>query len=142
MTDILPKIRCLIYLAGFIEAVSRYIGTYIFSIAAGEINTHFWEYINWPSVCLSAAVFVCFKYFKWEKFQLNKRIIKIVSEISGAGLGIYLLHMYIINFLCEKLNIAGYSWIWRVLGPVVAYIMALVIVKCIQKIPIVRGTVP
>lgn len=142
VTDIPQKVRYLIYLAGFIGAVSRYAGTYILSIASGEINTLFSEYINWSSVCLSVAVFVWFKYFKWEKFKLNKRIIKIVSEISGAGFGIYLLHMYIINFLCEKLNIAGYSWVWRVFGPVVVYIMALVIVKCIQKIPVVRKAVP
>ena len=111
----------------------KFIGTYFLSIRDGYMNFLFSEYTNWPSVCLSIAIFILFKYIDWEKFSIINKTSKIVSKVSGGAFGVYLIHMYIINFFYYNLNINEYSFTWRFLGPPVIYTISCLIVLCLKK---------
>lgn len=131
------KLRMIIYTVGIISVIIQYFGTYFLSMYTGYENVLFREYLNWPSVLVAISVFTWFKYRKWSMIK-EKRILKVIQECSNTGFGIYLIHMYIINFICEKYNINGYSIVWRVGGPVFVYIVSFVLVKFIQKFPVLK----
>ena len=141
VTEFSKKVQILIYIAGMGSAAIQYFGTYFLSMQTGAENVLFREYMNWPSVLAAIAVFIWFKYRNWSAIK-EKRILRVIQECSNTGLGIYLTHMYIINFICEKYNVNGYSIAWRVGGPFLVYIVSFMLVKCIQKLPVLKRIVP
>ena len=141
VTDFSKKMRVTIYIVGIGSALIQYIGTYYLSMKTGSENMLFREYLNWPSVLFSISVFVWFKYGAFNRIK-EQKVLKVIEEISSTGFGIYLIHIYIINFLCERYEINGYSVVWRVGGPVLVYLISFVLIKCMQRIPIVRKIVP
>ena len=96
-----------------------------------------WDYENWPSVMLAVAIFVLIKQLcKWKLFQ-TPQFAKLVRWLSGASFGIYLIHIFVINQLTARLSINTASGWWRLIGAPAVYIIALLAVKLLQKIPYV-----
>ena len=141
VTEFSKKARILIYVTGIGSVAIQYFGTYFLSMRMGTENTLFREYLNWPSVLVAISVFIWVKYRNWSVIK-EKKILKVIQECSNTSLGIYLIHMYIINFICEKYNVNGYSIVWRTGGPFLVYIVSFILVKCIQKLPILKRIVP
>lgn len=139
--DLSKKQRYLIYISAILCACLRYFSTLIGSYNAGALYKVFWGYYNFPAMALSVGVFVLFKSFKYDWFLRNQRRIKVLSGISSASFGIYLMHMIVNNFFyfCG-VNASG--WKWRMLGPILVYCISLICVKCMQRIPIIKKIVP
>lgn len=140
-TEFSQKTRYVIYGIGCASALIQYLGTSYLSMNMGKESMLFREYLNWPSVLYSVSVFVWFKYRKWNKIK-KKKIFKFIQELSKTSFGIYLVHMYVINFICEKYSINGYSVAWRIGGPFFIYIVSFILIECMQKIPIIKKIVP
>lgn len=141
VTEFSKKVRAILYTVGIGSALIQYTGTYYLSMRTGSENMLFREYLNWPSVLFSISVFIWFKYSFFNKIEKQK-VLKAIGEISSTGFGIYLIHMYIINFMCEQYGVTGYSLRWRIGGPILVYFISFTLIKCMQKIPIVRKIVP
>lgn len=134
--------RILIYLGGVIGLFSRFFGTLLLSSANAGINKLFWGYLNWPSVLLATAVFVWFQYQDWGFLQEHSKIQKGISALSGASFGVYLTHMLVIRVLGILLRIPSSDWRWRTMGIVLVYGCAFLLVKGIQKIPVLKKIIP
>ena len=55
---------------------------------------------------------------------------------------IYLIHMFIFYYGLAITHLDGSSLLWRTLGPVIAYIICLVVVLIGKKIPVIRRLFP
>ena len=141
-TEIPRKYRMGIYLLGIFGAAVRYGHTVTASFAEGALNRLTWGSMNWPEVLLSAAVFVLIKYlFRNPRFR-PERWQKAIRWLASASFGIYLIHVLIMDTMVETFGIhPGDLW-WRLLGPILLYVIALLLVKGIQKIPGARGVMP
>ncbi len=134
---------CVIYILGIIGILVRFVSTYIGSIESGELNQTFWGYMNFPSVFLAMAVFVAFRYIPWEKMLDKIKVpLKCVQTISSAGFGIYLIHMMVIRQTLEWFNLDKTHLYWRTGGAVFVYIVSLLIVLALKRIPYIKYIVP
>lgn len=145
-TNFSPSIRHKIYIAGVAGALFRYGAVYLLSTADGAKNPLFFNYGYFPSVLLACAVFVWAKSVHWEKIldRLHLRPEQI-AHISSYSLGIYLTHRIVMYYelqLLEPFGITNVRVIWRTVFIPVTYLIALLLVALLKKIPVLRRLVP
>lgn len=145
--EINKKNRIIIYAGGIASLIVRYSGIYILSTRDGEKNPLFFNYIHIYSYALACAVFVLFKYMKWEKImescsEKKKNYKDIAAYISGASLGIYLTHRLVMSIELNILRIDRSVLFWRIGFPFVTYLVCLMIVLMLKKIPVFKHIVP
>ena len=134
------KQRYCIYGSAILCMMIRYFSTVLFSGENGLYKV-FWGYVNFPAVGLAVGVFVFFKHIKWDKLFSSVSKAKIVTSMASASFGIYLIHMIVLNgfFVC---GVNKYGLKWRMLGPVLVYMISLSIVKFMQRVPIIKKIIP
>lgn len=133
--DIKKRNRIIIYILGFLSMLLRYIGTYYLSTREGRINKMFFGYEHFTSVFLAIAVFIFIKNIKWDKVFSDKILNKYIPKITSCSLGIYLIHQIVRTYEVKIFDIDVRSIWWRTIGTVVTYIISLIIVLVIKKIP-------
>ena len=128
--------RIIIYVAGILGAVLRFTHTYIASMENGWLNTLTWGYNALPSFVLAVAVFVFAKQFIEKTVKSDSVFAKCLSWLSGTTFGIYLMHIFVMRNLISVFDIDNRLLWWRLGGPIILFIICLVGVKIIQKIPV------
>lgn len=140
-TDFSKIKRFVIYALGVGGAGLRYFMTVLLTKQDGKINQSFFSYTAYYAILLSVAVFVLFKYLPFNKWiENNGKLCKIISHISSCSFGVYLIHMFVIRFLGNFVD-TGY-WYWRMIFPVIIYLIALAIVFVVKKIPVIKKIFP
>ena len=135
------KQRKIIYVVGLIGLLAR-LSTVLFgSLDAGKIINVMGGYTNLPTVAYSVAVFVFFQYDfeRLVNFELLKRF--NLTKIAGYSFGVYLLHMFFVNYLPRLLHFSNHSILWRTLGVLVVYGLCVLCVVILRKIPFLNRIV-
>ena len=122
--------------------IYRYVTTYIFSYAAGENVIMTWKgHSQFAVIILSCALFLLVKNINFKKLEENKKISNVISKISSCSFGVYLLHLIVKYYEVELFNISTHSWQWRTIGCLTTYLISLLIVLILKKIPIIKKIV-
>lgn len=140
-TDIKRNIRYVIYGIGILGILMYFIFTVKLSFRTGRFDRTFNGYSNMTSMMMSPAVFVLFKYIQWDKV-INKKSIKIIKRASSASFGVYLIHKFVIQFILKNWDINTRSLTWKTFGAIFIYIISVVIVMLIKKVPGLKTLVP
>lgn len=88
-------------------------------------------------ILLAAAIFVFIKYACDYPIFRNEKFIRLIKWLSGASLGIYLMHVLVIDRITSWFSVDTLSGWWRLFGAFAVYFVALLLVKVLQKIPYV-----
>lgn len=134
--------RIFAYVLGIFGIAVRYGSTLFLSERRGELAQDFWGYLNFPSVFLAAAVFLAVRYIPWEKVFKTAKSQRIVSQIAGAGFGVYLMHMIVYRILEHLTGLGAHSYLWRFGMPFVIYFICVAAVLIVKKIPVLKHIVP
>lgn len=137
--EIVKKHRVIIYVLGIIGFLTMVVPTIFISYHKNESCSWFDEYYDAPCVLYSASVFLFFK----SKINNNQIVTKIMPFINFAApttLGIYVLHIAIRDFL-------RYFYTYSYFGMNLVLTMSIlticfIVVKIVQKIPILRHIFP
>lgn len=135
------KVRYFIYFLGICGALLMFFGTYYLSSQAGAIDTFFMEYHSIACMPMSVALMLFAKHVRWECVY---RVLPVglVRKIAGAGLGVYVLHMFFIILFQRNEMIASHSMYFMVFIPFAAYLLSLGVVLVMQHISAVRRLIP
>lgn len=140
--DLKIKNRIMIYFGATIGLIYRYSITYIQSKNLGIVDKTTWGYANWNSVLLAASVFIIAKrLFNDAKF-MNDRLSKTIAKISSCTFGIYLIHQIIMYYEVSIISVDLSSLVWRTVGIITTYLISLLIVLMIKRIPVLNRIVP
>ena len=140
-TDIKKNHRIMIYMGTIIGLIYRYVTTYIFSMEKGVVVKTTWGYTSWHSILLACSVFLIVKELS-KRLKLSDKKEKILKEVSSCSFGIYLTHMMVITSQIRLLDINRLSWTWRTFGIISTYLITLLAVWILKKIPMFRKVVP
>lgn len=140
--NITKKYRILIYAGAIIGLIYRFATTFYLSKQAGSVVKTTWGYTSWHAILLTAAVFLIIKNLNFEKIITNSKVRNFITKMSGCSFGIYLIHKIVMYYEQKILSIDVYSWQWRTIGIFSTYIICLVIVSIIKKLPLLKKTVP
>ena len=107
--------------------------TYCMSINANMLIDHLFDYTSLLSVFLAVSVFLLIKNISWD--NLNE---KSVAVLASCTMGVYLIHIQINTIF----PFAQTNLIYRILGTFCLYILSIIIVLLIKKMPIINKVVP
>lgn len=142
-TEINKKQKITIYISAIIALLIRYVYTLLISINTGILNKNSWGYTAFTGVLPTVALFIFIKDINWEKmFNKIKINTKILSNLAGCTLGVYLMHMLVKSKIVHLLNINTSSYFYRLIFPLILYIICTTIVYIIKKVPILKKIVP
>lgn len=135
----------LIYVFSILGLLMHIVGTYLFSVIAGEIDTTYKGYLNVPCILYSVGVFLFVKN-NGNKI-MNGKMEKIITFIGKYTLGIYLIHQYVMDFVRihifnEMLGISYLSIIYRLGSPLIIIIISIMAIYIMRKIPVLKYIVP
>ena len=139
--DIDKKYRIIIYVLAILGMIYRYTTTYILSYDANTVVRTTWGYKQFYAIIQACAVFLFIKNMNFKKIEKNKKITNIIAKISSCSFGIYLIHIIVKWYEVELLNWDIYSWHFRTIGIITTYLISLIIVLIIKKIPILKRIV-
>lgn len=141
--DLTRNQRIGIYILGISGAVLRYGMTVYLSVRDGIINKLFFSYTEYHSVFLAIAVFIFIKNSTFIKsLENNEKVTKIISTLSGCSFGVYLMHIFIRDYLYRVLPASFLDFKMRLLGPFIIYSIGVIITFILKKIPILKHIVP
>lgn len=128
--------------AGAVGALAlRYGVTYFLTIHDGATNSVLFNYIYFTAVLPSVAVYMIAQRISWHNYIKGKAV-AVLTTISSCSLGVYLIHMFVMDAELGLLNLDGTSRLWRVAMPVVTYLICLAIVWTIKSGVISRRLFP
>lgn len=140
--------RIIVYMLGVLSCIVRYLGIYILSTHDGQKNYTFFNYTHIYSYGLAIAVFVFFQYFPWHKFMgkfetwLSVDLEIIIKKLSGYSFGIYLIHKLVMQAELSILHFAESDLIWRTGACFLTYVVCLLVVILMKRIPLLKKIVP
>lgn len=141
-TDINKKFRILIYILGLIGFFMYFYLTVQNSFKTGKFDKTYAGYMNIPAMLMGTAVYVFFKYGKWNFIDKHEKAVRFVRNLSSASFGVYLIHYYLKDFSIRHFGIDPRSTLYRIVGTFIIYGLSVIIVRGIQKIPVIRKMVP
>lgn len=141
-TDINKKFRILIYILGLIGFFMYFYLTVQNSFKTGRFDKTYAGYMNIPAIFMGTAVFVFFKYGKWNFIDKHEKAVRFVRNLSSASFGVYLIHYYLKDFSIRHFGIDPRSTLYRIVGTFIIYGLSVIIVRVIQKSPVIRKMVP
>ena len=131
-----------IYILGILGAVVRYFHTSWTLYNYGIASMLTWGYTNVPVLLMAVAIFLFAKNICKTGFFQNEKVQKGLQWLSGASFGIYLIHVFVMNFIAGKLGIRPSNWLWQWFGALLVYGVCILIVKSLQKTPIGKYIIP
>ncbi|MDR0530932.1 MAG: acyltransferase [Oscillospiraceae bacterium] len=96
-------------------------------------------YLFFPVVLLSVSVLVWFRCVPWER--LGKRAGACLRQLSACGLGVYLIHSYVLDLARQWIPATG-EIEWAIPTSLGAFALLLLLVWVLRKIPVLRHLVP
>ena len=139
--DIPKKYRYILYGLAILGMLYRYVTTYIYSYDANTIIKTTWGYMQFHAIIQACAVFLFIKNLNLKKLETNKKITSYIAKISSCSFGVYLIHLIVKYYEVELLSINVRSWQWRTTGVITTYLISLLIVLIIKKIPVLKRIV-
>lgn len=131
--------RIVIYFAGVCSVIFRYVYTAVSSTGKGITDTTLFSYKQFHTVLLASAVFIFFKQINWS--DVSERLNQFVRRLSSLSLGIYLLHIVVVYQITGKF-ITVDSMAWRIVAPMITYIISGIIIWCLKQCRLTRIFVP
>lgn len=134
------KRRMLIYALGLLGLAAHFFGTLYLSYRDDAINSLFKGYAALPCVLYASAVFLLFKMFPFDK--LPPRFVKALTFFGGQTFGIYLIHIQLMTVMDRVLGFAPESFPGRLALALILFVVCGLLIKGIQKIPVIKHIVP
>ena len=142
-TKVNKKEKIGIFALAIIALATRYLHTMFASINSGSLNKDSWGYTAFTGLFPAVAIFIFIKDLDWEKILGKLRIsTKLISNLAGCSFGVYLMHLLVRSRLINLFNINSASYFQRLIFPFILYIVCVIIIVIIKKIPVLKKIVP
>ena len=123
-------------------------GTYLFTRNSGQFEGFFYDFVSINVILISSAAFLLLRWVSERKPFTSPNAQAMLRTIATRTFGIYLIHILIIEVLSSwipflHINSLMGNAIWSVpLVSTVVFTLSFLIVRILQKIPILKYIVP
>lgn len=132
------KWEIVIYALGAIGVLVSCVGTTVQSRMQGEYNEWFSKYLMPNVIFESMAIFTLFTK-RISKMQFSAKTVKLFSNMTQLGFGVYLIHALVIEvFNHLGITVLSFNSLFAIpILTVSVYLICIVIIYIIQRIPVV-----
>jgi surface polysaccharide O-acyltransferase-like enzyme len=124
------------------------IGTYLFTRMSGQFDGFFYDFVSLNVILASSAAFVLLRWISERKPFASPNGYTMLRTLAKRTFGIYLIHILVIEVLSSwipflHINSFMGNAVWSVpLVSMAVFILSFLIVRILQKMPILKYTVP
>ncbi len=124
------------------------IGTYLFTRASGQFDGFFYDFVSLNVILASGAAFLLLRWISEKKPFTFPNVHTLTRILATSAFGIYLIHVLVIEILRDGipfLHIDSFigNAIWSVpLVNTIVFLLSFLIVRIMQKIPMLKTIVP
>ena len=137
--EISKKKRIILYILAILCLLFRYFHTTYFSLQTNTLNENSWGYLSVLSVITTSSIFI---FLKNKKYNISEKNMKIITKISGCSFGVYLIHILVRSKITTMLHLEPANFMYKLLFPIIVYLISLLIIYILKKIPILKKIVP
>lgn len=136
------------FIIWLISTLITVLGTYVTSARAGEYFPFFYDYLNFSVILASISAFLLLKWLMTPHIiESHPYAIKLLSQISAASFGIYLIHAFVLDVIGGHIplihfNVEMGNPIWSIpLVSAITFVISFLAVLVLQKIPVIKRLV-
>ncbi|MGE5462936.1 MAG: acyltransferase [Syntrophothermus sp.] len=132
----------------FLATLVTILGTYLMTRSAGKFDPFFYDLAGLFVILASAAAFLLLRWFAGTAFFASPGAHEGTRLLASAAFGIYILHVLVIEILqgwIPGLHLDAFigNPIWSIpLVVAIVYVLSFLIVRLLQKIPVLNHIVP
>jgi surface polysaccharide O-acyltransferase-like enzyme len=135
-------------LIGLLGLLATFTGTYLLTSSSGQFDGFFYEFVSLNVILASGAAFLLLRRMAEAKPFMALSVHAVTRALAVSTFGIYLVHVIVIEMLSDwipflHINPFMGNAIWSVpLVSVVVFLISFLIVRILQKIPLLKSIVP
>ena len=147
----MPLSRPMVISAAALWVVGTFVtveGTYLLTIGSGAYNGIFYDFVSMNVIIASGAAFILLRRIAQAGIFTSLRVQAITKSLAAASFGIYLVHILVVEILNDRIPVfhlnsfIGYP-LWSVpLVTAIVFLVSFLIVRGLQKIPVIKLIVP
>ena len=124
------------------------LGTYLLTRATGQFDGYFYDYVSIGVAFASPASFILLRWLSETNPFTSPRARALIRGLAISAFGVYLTHVIVMEVLSDwipvvHINALMGNAIWSIpLVSTVIFLLSFLIVRVLQKIPIVKQIVP
>ncbi len=143
--------RTRVILAAVILILSTFVtilGTYLFTRGAGQFDGFFYDYVSIGVAFASPATFILLRWLSETSPFASPQARALTRLLAISAFGVYLIHVIVMEVLSDwipfvHVNSLMGNAIWTIpLVSAIVFLPSFLIVRILQKIPIVKQIVP
>jgi surface polysaccharide O-acyltransferase-like enzyme len=143
--------RVRIILAGAVFVIATLVtilGTYLLTRAAGQFDGFFYDFVSLTVILASGAAFLLLRGIFQMRPVVSPKILSFTRSLAVAAFGIYLVHIMVLEVLDSwipfiHVNSFMGNAIWSIpLVSTIVFIISFLIVRILQKVPVLNSIVP
>lgn len=145
----LSRARILLAAVVFVAATFMTVfGTYLLTRAAGQFDGFFYDFVSLNVILASGAAFVLLRWVSERKLFTSPGIHVITRSLATTTFGIYLVHVIVLEVLDSwipfvHINSFMGNAVWSIpLTSIIVFGISFLIVRILQKIPVLNYIVP
>ena len=124
------------------------LGTYLFTRETGQFDGYFYDYVSIGVAFASASTFILLRWLSETNLFTSPPAREWMRVLAISAFGVYLIHVIVMEVLSSwipfvHVNSMMGNAIWTIpLVSAIVFLLSFLIVRVLQKIPIVKQIVP
>ncbi|RPJ28699.1 MAG: hypothetical protein EHM33_03675 [Chloroflexi bacterium] len=133
---------------GLLGLLATIIGTYILTFSSGKFDGFFYELVSLNVILASGAAFILLRWMSETEPFTSPEAHALARGLAATTFGVYLTHVIVIEVLSDwipflHINSFMGNAIWSVpLVSILVFLLSFLIVRLLQKTPLVKYIVP
>jgi surface polysaccharide O-acyltransferase-like enzyme len=147
----IPLSRAKIILSAVIWGIGTLItilGTYLLTRNSGQFDSFFYDFVSLNVILASGAAFLLLRWVSEKRPFASSNVQALTRTLATSAFGIYLIHVIVIEVLRDGIlsqQVASFmgNAIWNLpLVSTVVFVLSFLMVRILQKTPILKYIVP
>lgn len=137
--DISKYKKRIIYISGCVSPILCAILTFCLSTHDGNIDISLFDNFSIFTLLEAIAIFV---FFKSNKYKVKSLARKMILELSKLTLGIYLIHILILEIIFSIIDLSNYNSLFAVpIVSIIIFLLSISIIFILRKIIVLKKLV-
>lgn len=138
-------LSAMVWLIGTLVTI---IGTYLLIRSSGQFDGFFYDFVSLNVILASGAAFLLLRWISEKRLFMSPNVRTVMRILATSAFGIYLIHVIVIENLRYEipfLHIDSFmgNAIWSIpFVSTVVFLLSFLIVRILQRIPILKSIVP
>jgi surface polysaccharide O-acyltransferase-like enzyme len=131
-----------------ISALITIVGTYLFTRNSDQFDGFFYDFVSLNVIFAASAAFLLLRWISEANIFASSNAYALMRTFAISTFGIYLVHILVIEVLSGwiplvHINSFMSNAIWSVpLVSIVVFMLSFLIVRILQKMPVLKYIVP